>query len=446
MPSSRLRGGAAMAMALAAALAVPAAANPSEGEAPSEEPATADANSAVREVRDVIAANYVLADKIPVITAALDEGIASGRYAGLSGGALVDRLNQDLTAAAHDKHLSISFDPARASMMDGPMGDEVNEGPEWERMARSMNHGVAELRLMDGNVRYMNLVGFAWTGERSARVLDNAVGFLGEGDAVVIDLRYNGGGSPKAIEYLFSHFVEPGKPLMTFYMGGGNEPQQHDAIAELPAGRLLGKPLYVLTSRMSISAAEAFAALVKDYGVGEIVGETTAGAAYRNSFFPIAGQYLLSVSVGRGEVGPSRLDWEGTGIAPTIAADAGNALDAAHMSALRKLALDAPQPDRMMMEARATMLGAKLNPEQTAHPLAAYSGQFGDRAITVEGEALFSQRRGGPKTRLLPLGANAFIMETDPTTRVEYAVLDGHASALEVVRANGSRQRHARID
>jgi hypothetical protein len=445
MPSSRLRGGAAVALILAAALAAPAAANPPESEA-AEEPATVDANRIAREVREAIAANYVLTDKLPAIAATLDAGIAAGRYSGLSDRALAERLNQDLTEAAHDKHLSIQFDPAHASMMNGPMGDEVNEGPEWERMARSMNHGVAELRLMDGNVRYMNLVGFAWTGEASARVLDNAIGFLGEGDAVVIDLRYNGGGSPKAIEYLFSHFVEAGKPLMTFYMGGGKAPQQHDALGELPAGRLLGKPLYVLTSRMSISAAEAFAALVKDYGVGEIVGETTAGAAYRNSFFPIAGQYLLSVSVGRGEVGPSKLDWEGTGIAPTVAIDAGNALEAAHMNALRKLAENAPQPDRMMMEAKATMLAAKLNPAQAAHPLAAYTGQFGDRAITAEGEALFSQRRNGPKTRLLPLGADAFIMEGDPMTRLEYAVLDGRANAMEVIRADGSRQKHERVD
>lgn len=445
MPSSRLRGGSAIAMALAAALAAPAAANPVDGEA-AEEPATVDANRIAREVRDAIAANYVLTGKIPAIAAALDAGIASGRYAGLADRPLAERLNQDLTEAAHDKHLSIQFDPAHASMMNGAMGDEVNEGPEWERIARSMNHGVAELKLMEGNVRYMNLVGFAWTGDSSARVLDNAIGFLGAGDAVVIDLRYNGGGSPKAIEYLFSHFVEPGQPLMTFYMGGGKAPQQHDALAELPAGRLLGKPLYVLTSRMSISAAEAFAALVKDYGVGEIVGETTAGAAYRNSFFPIAGQYLLSVSVGRGEVGPSKLDWEGTGIEPTVAIDAGNAIEAAHMNALRKLAQNAPQPGRMMMEAKATMLAAKLNPAQAAHPLAAYTGQFGDRAITAEGEALFSQRSNGPKTRLLPLGADAFIMEGDPMTRLEYAVLDGRANAMEVVRADGSRQKHERAD
>ena len=31
-------------------------------------------------------------------------------------------------------------------------------------------------------------------------------------------------------------------------------------------------------------------------------------------------------------------------------------------------------------------------------------------------------------------------------TRVEYAVLDGRASAIEVIRADGSRQKHARVD
>lgn len=443
MPKSRLRGAAAMLLALAA-VAAPASASAGEANDETEEPATVDSNSIAREVKEIVEANYVLTDKIAAIAAALDDGIATGRYAGLGDRELADRLNHDLTSAAHDKHLAIQFDPVRASMLKGPMGDEVNEGPEWDRMARSMNHGVAELRLLDGNVRYMNLVGFAWTGDRSAAALDNAMGFLAEGDAVVIDLRYNGGGSPRAIEYLFSHFVEPEKPLMTFYMGGGREPQHHTALATLPAGRLLGKPLYVLTSRMSISAAEAFAALVKDYGVGEVVGETTAGAAYRNSFFPIAGRYILSVSVGRGEVGPSRLDWEGTGIAPTIAAEMGNALDAAHLNALRKLSPQAPPPERMMIDAKATMLEAKVNPAKTAHPLSAYSGRYGDRSIIVEGEALYSQRDNGPKTRLLPLGGDAFIMENDPLTRVEYAVVDGRASAMEVIRGDGSRQAHGR--
>jgi hypothetical protein len=305
MINSKLCSASAVIIALAAAIAAPgtAVAEGTEDTAEVGEPA---GNMIARDVLDTIKANYVLTPKIPAITKTIKAGLASGRYASLEGRALADRLNEDLTAAAHDKHLAIQFDPARASMISGPMGDEINEGPEWERMAQTMNHGVAEMRLMDGNVRYMNLVGFAWTGAKSAAALDNAMRFLSEGDAAIIDLRYNGGGSPRAIEYLFSHFVEPGKTLMTFYMGGGKAPTHHAALRELPAGRLSGKPLYVLTSKMSISAAEAFAALVQDYHVGDIVGETTAGAAYRNSYFPIAGKYLLSVSVGRGEIGPSK--------------------------------------------------------------------------------------------------------------------------------------------
>lgn len=444
-----MRTSAAMILALAVAAGSPAAAAAAGTEDKEEPAASAQVSPSaetVRLVRDTIRDNYVLTDKLPAVLAALDKGLASGRYNGLEGRALADDINQDLAGAAHDKHLAIQFDPARASMLNGPMGDEITEGPQWDRMARSMNHGVAELRLLDGNVRYMNLVGFAWTGPKSAAVLDNAMRFLADGDAVVIDLRYNGGGSPKPIQYLFSHFVEAGKPLMTFYMAGGKAPQRHLALGNLPAGKMIGKPVYVLTSKMSISAAEAFAQLVKDYKVGEIVGETTAGAAYRNSFFPIAKQYMLSVSVGRGDVGPSKFDWEGVGIEPTIKANMNEALDAAHLAALRKVAATAAGPEKMMAEAKARSLEAKLHPQKAAHALPAYVGRYQDRVVTVEGEALFGQRGDGPKTRLLPVGGNAFIMESDPMTRVEYAVVNGRATTMEVIRGDGSRQKTERTN
>ena len=137
MPKSRLRGAAAMLLALAATVAAPAPASAGEANEKSEEPATVDSNSIAREVREVVETNYVLAEKIAAVTAALDEGIATGRYAGLRDRELADRLNQDLASAAQDKHLAIQFDPAHASMLDGPMGDEVTEGPQWDRMARS---------------------------------------------------------------------------------------------------------------------------------------------------------------------------------------------------------------------------------------------------------------------------------------------------------------------
>jgi hypothetical protein len=35
-------------------------------------------------------------------------------------------------------------------------------------------------------------------------------------------------------------------------------------------------------------------------------------------------------------------------------------------------------------------------------------------------------------------------MESDPSTRVEYAVVNGRAAAMEVIRGDGSRQKHRR--
>ncbi len=227
-------------------------------------------------------------------------------------------------------------------------------------------------------------------------------------------------------------------------MGGQNEIEQYDALANLPAGSLAGKPLYVLTSSRSISAAEAFAALASDNAIGEVVGETTAGAAYRNSFFPIAKQYLLSVSVGRGEVGPSKLDWEGTGIAPTIPSAAAEALDTAHLHALRKLAESAAPHQGRMMAAKAALIEARLNPPTPALPLAAYAGAFADRTISVEGEAFYSQRQGRSRTRLFAVAPNRFILESDPLTQLEFSGADAGVDTVTIIRADGSRQEQQR--
>ena len=60
--------------------------------------------------------------------------------------------------------------------------------------------------------------------------------FLRGGDAVIIDLRRNGGGSPDAVQYLVSHFLEPNRPLVTFYMR--RQPGRHVG----DAGRASGRP------------------------------------------------------------------------------------------------------------------------------------------------------------------------------------------------------------
>ena len=84
----------------------------------------------------------------------------------------------------------------------------------------------------------------------------------------------------------------------------------------LRAPSLIGKPLYVLTSGGSASAAEEFIGHVAGYKLGELVGERTAGAGFRNEFFPLPGGMVISISVGQAILASTGKGWEAVGFTP----------------------------------------------------------------------------------------------------------------------------------
>jgi hypothetical protein len=262
-------------------------------------------------------------------------------------------INADLERVGKDKHLSFDYNPEQASMFASRRNAAGPDNEAYEAMVRTRNHGIMELKVLPGNVRYMDYRGFDWIGPDTAAALDNAMSFLAGGDAVIIDIRRNGGGSPAAVQYITSHFMEAGKPLMTFHMNGKASPDTTATLAEIKAPRMIGKPLYVLTSGGSASAAEEFAGHVGGYKFGELVGENTAGAGFRNELVPVAGEYMLSVSVGRAVLAATGKDWEAVGHAPTMAAPVPAALDVAQAHALRRLAGTASGRDKVRLESLA---------------------------------------------------------------------------------------------
>jgi hypothetical protein len=269
----------------------------------------------VSEVAQVIAERYVLPERRPALDAVLAEGLSSGRYRVTDPRQLATLINADLERVGKDKHLSFATIPSRPPCRRARAGRRARQC-EYERMVAARNHGIMELKVLPGNVRYMDYRGFDWIGPDTAAALDNAMSFLAGGDAVIIDIRRNGGGSPAAVQYITSHFMEAGKPLMTFHMNGKASPDTTATLAEIKAPRMIGKPLYVLTSGGSASAAEEFAGHVGGYKFGELVGENTAGAGFRNELVPVAGDFVISVSVGRAVLAATGKDWEAVGHAP----------------------------------------------------------------------------------------------------------------------------------
>jgi hypothetical protein len=399
-----------------------------------------DPKSVVAEVRRIIADRYVLPERRPALDAILAKGLATGRYDVREPAELAERINADLEAAGKDRHLGFKYNPAEAAIFSAARNQAAPDMSGYERLARAANHGVTELKLLPGNVRYMAYDGFHWIGPESAAALDGAMRFLAGGDAVIIDIRRNGGGSPHAVQYLASHFLAAERPLVTFYMNGQPSPDKLATLPELPAGRMVGKPLYVLTSPGSASAAEEFAGHVGGYKFGELVGETTAGAGFRNELVAIPGGFVLSVSVGRAVLASTGKDWEAVGIPPTIRTPVPQALDVAHSHALRRLAAAAPARERPRLEALAAGIAARMERREPALPLAAYAGRYGERAVIAEGGRLWYQRGERPRTALIALGGNRFAFDDDPALQVDFAAAGERVTGFELASAGGPTQ------
>lgn len=399
-----------------------------------------DPQAVVGEVRRIIAERYVLPERRPALDAVLAEGLSSGRYRVTDPVMLAERINADLARVGRDRHLNFRYDPRQAQIVAAGDNQAAPDNSAFERQVRARNHGISELKVLPGNVRYMEHRGNDWIGSESQAALDTALQFLSGGEAVIIDLRRNGGGNSQASDYIISHFLEANTPLVTFHMNGSPSPNTVRTRRDLQVPRMVGKPLYVLTSNATMSAAEALAGYVAGHRAGEVVGETTAGGGFRNEMIAIDGGFIFSVSIGRAVLASTGRDWEAVGIAPTIPASGPAALDVAHAHALRRIASSASAQERARLEALADGLDARHERRATALPLTAYAGSYGERTIVVEGERLVYQRGARVREILVPVGGNRFVLESDPGTAVEFAPSGTRAEALLLGPAGGPMQ------
>ena len=401
---------------------------PAGAEAPAPLPPL-DARAVIAEVRRVLAERYVLPERRPALDAIFAQGLAAGRYDTNDPAVLTERINADLDTAGHDRHLNFRLDPGQAAILAAGRQPQPDNSA-YERQVRATNHGVTSLRVLPGNVRYMEYDGFQWIGPESAAALETAMRFLSGGDALIIDLRRNGGGSPQAVQYIISHFLPAGRPLVTFYMNGNPSPDRLETLVEVPAGRMVGKPLYVLTSNGSASAAEEFIGHVGGYHIGELIGETSAGAGFRNELLPVQGRFVLSVSVGRAVLASTGRDWEAVGLAPTVPTPIAGALDVAQGLALRRLAASADGPERGRLEAMAEGVAARAEHRSAALPLGAYAGTYGERTVGVTDGKLWMRRGTRAPLALVPLGGNIFTLDVDPAARLTFEVAGAFATAF----------------
>lgn len=397
----------------------------------------AEARGVVEATLALIDRHYVFADARPAIVAKLKAHEVAGRYDVTSAAELVGRLSPDLAAAGDDKHLWIEYDPAQsASLVRGEKSQAARDYSA--REGRLHNQGYETLRILPGNVRYLDLTAFQWNGATTTRTVADAMRFLGDGDAVIIDLRRNGGGSGEAVQALVSYFMPADhRVLMTFHEGANGRTHVTRVLDRLPAPRLTGKPLYVLTSGHTGSAAEEFAYHVRWFKLGTLVGATTGGAANNDSLYPVGRGFVLSVSTGRPEHPVTHGNWQGVGVPVDVAVPEASALDEAQLRALAALAAR-PGADHAAYAWVIDGLRGRMHPPHIdAQSLAEYTGTFGTRTIKAENGTLVFQRESLPPTTLSPLAADLFAFGNTEDVRLRFRRDTGHVTGFDLITADG---------
>ena len=256
------------------------------------------------------------------------------------------KLTQDLQAVSKDKHLRVRYShraiPERGPRRE-PTAEEIDQR---KRDLAYMNHGFAKVERLRGNIGYLEFLNFM-DEELGADTVAAAMNFVNGTDALIIDMRNNGGGNPAMVALVCSYLFGP-EPvhLNDLYWREGNRTDEFWTKKEVAGKRYLNKDVYVLTSKRTFSGAEEFSYNLKNLKRATIVGETTGGGAHPGGVFRITENFGMFVPTGRAISPITKTNWEGTGVTPDVAVPADQALLVARLMALKKSLSTTTNPDR----------------------------------------------------------------------------------------------------
>ncbi|OGD18592.1 MAG: hypothetical protein A2Y69_05870, partial [Candidatus Aminicenantes bacterium RBG_13_59_9] len=303
-----------------------------------------------------------------------------------------------------------------------------------------------EVKVLDGNIGYLDLGGFSGFRE-AAETGIAAMNFLANADAVIVDLRRNGGGSPEMIQLLSSYFLKERTHLNSFENRGEDTLEQYWSFHHVPGKPMFDTDLYILTNRSTFSAAEEFTYDMKNLKRATIVGETTGGGAHPGGTKVVNDSFTVWVPTGRAVNPITKTNWEGTGIAPDVAVDSEKALEKAQTMALEKMLKAAPDEEaKAQLQWALNDVKAKSEPAKVEEAvLKKYVGRYTEGEIALENGSLYILAMGR-KTKLVPLSQTYFVPEDESEIQVEF-VLDPEGKEYEAIGhfRYGGKERMARI-
>lgn len=405
-------------------------------------------DAAVESIATQIRQIYLFEDRAEAMAAHVEARAAAGDYRDMTATAFQAAVTEDMRESSSDRHMSLRWDPEayRAATSGGAPTGPAGPTPEQialaGRRAADANGGVAEVRWLPERVGYLRIS--QWHNLRFSRApLVAALRTLSDAEAIIFDVRANGGGDAGMVAFLQGYFMEPGKPLLNFTNRSQGTSFARSVAPEVEGDRLPEDiPVWVLADGGSGSASEDFAYTIKHDRRGRVVGERTAGAGHMNTLRPVAPGFMLSISWA-GPISPvTGSNWEGVGVIPDAEVPAPLALEAALAEVYERMAAQATdEADRSRLERRTASLREMVRDgEGTDDSLAEFEGAYGNQRVSVVGDHLRIGRVGGPPRDLLNVGEDRF-QGILSDLELRFFREDGRVVAVEMMNAGSPSGR-----
>ena len=232
---------------------------------------------AVISTEDSIRVNLVYDD-----SPAAQAGIEKGDYIVAAVGLTVEADGADavIDAIRGDEGTEVSVSVRK---------DGTDEVQELTMQRAVVTQKMAWGQMLDGSVGYIRIENFH--DGAAAQFQDTLDGLLADGaQALVIDVRHNGGGRVKEMSEVLDPLLPEGT-IMTLRTKDGDE-TVYSSDADM-----IDLPIAVLIDDQSISAAEFFAAALQEYDRATLVGTHTTGKGRAQQTFELSDGSAVNLSV-----------------------------------------------------------------------------------------------------------------------------------------------------
>jgi DNA-binding MarR family transcriptional regulator len=283
----------------------------------------------IQAIADSLINGYVSERTARTVADTLQARLRAGRFDGLAGRALAESVTVLLRRLTRDGHLGVRYEgPGRPPPRIAPLEPAAPPAAALGGSDAGAAYGFERVAALPDDIAYIDLNGFS--GDPAAlRWADSVMASLGPVRAVIFDVGRNRGGGPDMVRLLSTYLFEGRVHLVSSLRRGMPAPMERWTLDSVRGPRLPRVPVFVLTSRRTISAAESFVFGLRATGRATVIGEPTAGGGHFGEDVALPGGFAMFLPRGRTFDPRTNEGWEAAGIPPDIAVPYEQALAAA---------------------------------------------------------------------------------------------------------------------